>query len=457
MSPAHLHVVPDPAPEPPFHEAPGPGGQWTPLPPATWEATAPHLAPELLDDETAEEAGEPDQEEASAPRGYITVPDLRPYIDPRPLAALGPLAAEAARNVSPPLARALRWSLRALAGLLHDVGRMLAWYGRGIGVLLVLLTGWMCGKFGERGSLGARAGMVATVVYAAVKLTGEHPITPWAIGAVALLATVMAATGHIEIPEGKPAKKGATKGATKGDGKKKGAAEKDAKAPAKGKTAPAESALEETQGAAKEKPANSPAPSWKDRLRGRRAASAAPPTEASEDTPADPSEEPPGEADEAAAETPAPEVQEVPVEASPEPSREELIRGLHHLYRGGSGVLHTALAQHLSLPDTRALKRALDGAGIPYREGVRTPAGNGPGTHHEDIPPLPSPQSPPQGGSVVAGQSANANANNTANAPGEELSAQGTEWTPAERKQGFRIVPNPQAGPSASKVERRLD
>ncbi|MFE3378762.1 hypothetical protein [Streptomyces anulatus] len=444
-----------------------------------WEAAAPRLAPEpnteLLDDEpeeghtpdgdTAEEAGEQDQEAAPVPRGYITLPDLRPYVDPRPLAALGPLATEAARNARPPLVRALHWCLRGLRWALHvlgivlrEVGRMLAWYGRGIGVILVLLVGWLSGKFGERGSIGARAGAVAAAVYVVVKLTGEHPITPWVIGGVALLATVMAATGHIEVPESKPAKKDAAKG----DNKKKGAVDKSAKAPAKGKAAPAESAPEETPKVSKEKPARS----WKGRLRARHAAptethAATPavpprgtPAEAPAEPPAEPSEEPPGEVGGEAAAPPLLDVQEVAAEASPGPSREDLIRGLHHLYRGGSGVLHTALAQHLALPDTRALKRVLDGAGIPYREGVRTPVGNGPGTHHEDIPPLPFPQGSPQGGGVAAGQSANANANNTANAPGEGLSTQGNEWTPAERKQGFRIVPNPEGGPAASRVER---
>ncbi|WP_406318585.1 hypothetical protein [Streptomyces sp. NBC_00118] len=47
-------------------------------------------------------------------------------------------------------------------------------------------------------------------------------------------------------------------------------------------------------------------------------------------------------------------------------------------------MLHTALAEHLPLPSTKAVKRVLDGAGIGHRPGVRTPAGNGPGEAHHN-------------------------------------------------------------------------
>jgi hypothetical protein len=72
-------------------------------------------------------------------------------------------------------------------------------------------------------------------------------------------------------------------------------------------------------------------------------------------------------------------------------------------------VLLTALRDELKLPDTKTVKQLLDEARIPWRAGVRTRAGNGPGVHREDLPPLPSPA--PSGG-VGAGEDANANANN---------------------------------------------
>ncbi|MDX3634315.1 hypothetical protein PV728_29440 [Streptomyces europaeiscabiei] len=56
----------------------------------------------------------------------------------------------------------------------------------------------------------------------------------------------------------------------------------------------------------------------------------------------------------------------------------------------GTSVLLTALRDHLTLPDTKAVKALLDEAEIPYKA-VRTPDGNGPGVHVKDIPPTPSP------------------------------------------------------------------
>ncbi|MBE4790998.1 hypothetical protein [Streptomyces caniscabiei] len=56
----------------------------------------------------------------------------------------------------------------------------------------------------------------------------------------------------------------------------------------------------------------------------------------------------------------------------------------------GSSVLLTALRDHLTLPDTKAVKALLDEAGIRHKA-VRTPDGNGPGVHVKDIPPVSSP------------------------------------------------------------------
>ncbi|MBT2492361.1 hypothetical protein J7E96_28395 [Streptomyces sp. ISL-96] len=454
---AHLHVVPDPEPD----EAPGPGERPVLVPAPAAAVIAPRRAPEPdtdrdqhddADDETAahgpdeadedyvqdhedpDEAGECDDEddageydeEAPASRGYMTVPDLRPYIDPRPLRELGPLAVEAGKTAGPPL-------LRAIGRFLRELGQMLAWYGRGIGVLLVLLAGWLSGKYGKRGSLGARFAVVAFLLYAAVRLTIQYPYTPWIIGALLLTVTVLAATGNIEIPMSKTTKKDADKG--------KAAKEKADQAPAKDKTPPAEDspegAVEEVPEVSKEKPAQASRASWATRLFRR----PAPPADAPDAPPAG---------------TPAEGGEEEPTETPADPSPEAVIRALHHLYRGGSGVLHTTLRDHLRVADTRTVKRLLDEAGITYRNGVRSPAGNGPGTHHQDFPPLPSSQEDPQGVGVVAGQNANTNTNNAERGPEEGFGAQGNKWTAEEIARGFRSIPDPdpERGPCAWKIEQ---
>jgi hypothetical protein len=88
----------------------------------------------------------------------------------------------------------------------------------------------------------------------------------------------------------------------------------------------------------------------------------------------------------------------------------------------GANILLTRLATELAAshpdwePSTKAVRALLSEAGIPVRAGVRTPDGNGPGIHHQDVPPLHSPSVPAPVPAVVAnvgaGQSANANANN---------------------------------------------
>ncbi|WP_327376214.1 hypothetical protein OG393_21045 [Streptomyces sp. NBC_01216] len=66
----------------------------------------------------------------------------------------------------------------------------------------------------------------------------------------------------------------------------------------------------------------------------------------------------------------------------------EVVDALHALSKGGQHVLLTDLKNHAGLPDTKAVRRLLDEAGIPIRSGVRAGGKNGPGVHHDDIPPL---------------------------------------------------------------------
>ncbi|WP_406501566.1 hypothetical protein OHA04_27490 [Streptomyces sp. NBC_01590] len=455
---AHLHVVPEP------DEAPGPG-EWPVLVAASAPVVAPRRAPEPdadrdqddeVTDETADhgldeaddnhvqdhddETGEYDEKEVPATRGFMTVPDLRPYADPRPLRELGSLAVESGKNVGPPL-------LRATGRLLRDLGRMLAWYGRGVGVLLVLLTGWLSGKYGKHGSLGVRFGAAAFLVYAAVKLSGQYPYTPWILFVLVLTATVMAATGNIEIPASKPTKKETGKG--------KSTKAKADQAPAKDKTTPAkdspEGADEEAPEVSKEKPADAPRASWAARLFRRPAPPAEPPAEPLDGTPDEADEEAPEESPDEVQEEAPEGIEETPVEASPGPSREDVIRSLHALVGGGRGVLLTGLRAHLSLPDTRAVKGVLEEAGITTRQGVRTVAGNGPGVHRDDFPELLSSQGSPQGAGVVAGHATNANANNAANASGEGADP---GWTAEDLERGWRWIQDPDGSPSAWKIQK---
>ncbi|MFM9595737.1 hypothetical protein ACKI1J_24245 [Streptomyces scabiei] len=67
----------------------------------------------------------------------------------------------------------------------------------------------------------------------------------------------------------------------------------------------------------------------------------------------------------------------------------DAVIALHALSRGNS-VLLTALRAELELPDTKAVKALLDEAGVTWKA-VRTPTGNGPGVHKDDIPPMVSP------------------------------------------------------------------
>lgn len=440
---AHLHAVPDPEPD----EAPG-SGKWpvpvvvAPQPPADDEIVvdarqiedAP--ADEAEDADEDQEAGEKGEEE---PRGLLA--DLKPYYDVRqlPVSELGALAVEVGKTTGPPLIRGIGRVLRVTGRFLHELVQMAIWYGRGIGVLLVLIAGWLSGKYGKRGSLGARCAGAAFLIYAVVRLSQKYQ-NAWLLIVIALVVTVaLAASGHIEIPVSKPAKSGDEKkkaakggGAKKGDSTKKSGAAKDE-----------EEGPEETPEASKEPAPDAPRKGLLARLRNRPAAPAKESPEEADDEA--PEEDPEGDAEEG----PAEGSEEGSEEAPAPPSREDVIRALHHLYRGGSGVLHTALAQHLQLPHTRAVKEALAEAGITHRPGVRTPAGNGPGVHHSDFPPLSS----SQGVDVVAGQPANANANNAESGPREGLCVEGNVWTSVELAQGYRWVQD-ESKPCAWKIEQ---
>ncbi|MFF1903360.1 hypothetical protein [Kitasatospora sp. NPDC058218] len=125
-------------------------------------------------------------------------------------------------------------------------------------------------------------------------------------------------------------------------------------------------------------------------------------------------------------EQPVPAVEEEPAEEGPVeapratvPTPVEAHSLTASLTASGSSVLLTRLAADLGAAhpswtgSTKAVRALLSEARVPFREGVRTPDGNGPGVHHQDVPPLLSPPGTPVVANVGPGQSANANANNT--------------------------------------------
>lgn len=173
MSAAHLHAVPDPEPDPPDDDQ-------LEIPP-------------VGDVDGGEERG-----------GWI--PSLRPYYDVRPLAELGPLAVEVGRVGGLPLLRATGRGLRA-------VGVGLFVLARGVGVLLVLLAGWLSGRIGKHGTRAARGAGAGFVAYAVAKTATRYPGTRWFVLVALLAAVILAGLGHIKAPESKPKKAPAKKGA----------------------------------------------------------------------------------------------------------------------------------------------------------------------------------------------------------------------------------------------------
>ncbi|MFB8402155.1 hypothetical protein [Streptomyces sp. NPDC055912] len=467
---AHLFVVPDPEPD----EAPGPGGRPVLVPaPVIGPRTAPDLGatptpspalpeaddpdehedqdhdvpgdePGEWDAEDQDDAGEYDDEEVPAPRSAMTLPDLRPYVDPRPLRELGPLAVEAGKTAGPPL-------LRATGRLLRDLGRMLAWYGRGLRVLLVLLAGWLSGKYGKHGSLAVRFGAVAFLVYAVVRLSGQYPdVAPWIVVLLAVLAVAMAASGAIEIPPSKPAKKETGKG--------RGAKRQSDEAPVKEKTAAAEDLTEEAGEVEKELPADAPRPSWTARLFRRSATTEEAPTE----TPAGASTVTPNTGEEQAPEGPPEGVGEEPPAAPLEDPLTTLLRDAI----GGENGVHLNDLRPLMRKDLPGLSEATDKelrehlveAGYdPSRTfRARGVAGRA-GVHRTELPPLPSPEGPPGPAEDRSPPTLHPPRPANSSESGERRRAGGEgpeRWTTEEIARGFRSVPDPERGPAASTIER---
>lgn len=102
----------------------------------------------------------------------------------------------------------------------------------------------------------------------------------------------------------------------------------------------------------------------------------------------------------------------------------ELSNGEHH-------VLLTALRKRLGVDDTKAVRKLLKAERIRVRSGVRTPKGNGPGVHHEDIPPAPPEPNGEHSDGCCCRSANNTNANNDDEDPSQK---------------GLRVEPIGQAG-----------
>ncbi|MYT26117.1 hypothetical protein GTW69_38605 [Streptomyces sp. SID7760] len=90
----------------------------------------------------------------------------------------------------------------------------------------------------------------------------------------------------------------------------------------------------------------------------------------------------------------------------------DIVEALQSLAVGGAHVRLTQLQEAAGLPDTKVVRALLDEAGVPVRPGVRAGGKNGPGVHHDDVPPLSAVGSDPPSGGCLCSSGANANANN---------------------------------------------
>ncbi|MFD3609013.1 hypothetical protein ACFWXA_13230 [Streptomyces atroolivaceus] len=460
---AHLHAVPDPEPD----EAPAPGDWPVPVvvaPRVPAHDEIPVDARELEDAPADEEEQDPDddqdqiaadepegEEDEEEPHGLLS--GLKPYYDVRqlPVSELGALAVEVGKTTGPPLLRGMSWALRAVGRFLRELGRMLAWYGRGIGVLLVLVAGWLSGKYGKRGSIGARFAGVAFLVYAAVKLSQKYEFA-WLVAVLALIVTAaLAATGHIEIPVSKPAKKGDEKKKTAEEGgAKKGGKKKKAATPEE------EDGPEEIPEVSKEAAPEAPRKTFLARFLSRRTAPA-------EDPPTDPEE-----ADEEGPDEDLEEDDETPEEEAEETPQEDPLTALLRASIGEDNGVHLGVLRPLmrkALPGLsqatdKELRQHLISAGYdPSRTfRARGVAGRA-GVHRSELPPLPSPGGAPgalsgplSGGGERPGPAEISGSGERRRAAGEPSE----RWTAEEEAQGYRWVQDP-SKPCAWKLEKLDD
>jgi hypothetical protein len=98
----------------------------------------------------------------------------------------------------------------------------------------------------------------------------------------------------------------------------------------------------------------------------------------------------------------------------------DIVTVLQDLAEGGQNVRLTQLAKAAKLPDTKVVRTLLDEAGVPVRPGVRAAGRNGPGVHHDDVPPLPGAGKGTSSAGCLCSSHANTNTNNAAPASPQE-------------------------------------
>ncbi|MFC8723712.1 hypothetical protein [Streptomyces bacillaris] len=402
-----------------------------------------------MDDQEQALDGQDDQDDQGAgdqPRlRALTLPDLRPYCDVRPLAELGPLAVQAGKGTVPLIVQAGKKTgpplLRFLAREARNVGGMIAWYVAGIVVLARILFGWLSGSIGGRFSVGARFGLAAATVYALAKTSVQFPIAPWGILGAALLLLVLASTGTIKVPESKSAKKGA-----------KGRAEKASK-----RNVPTDSG--DSPAPAEEKVAPMAAPGRG--LWGRLATLRKTPAPALEGTPQEGPDEASGEA---AAEAPgeAPEEADATSHEGPaEAPKEDPLTALIRAEIGGENGVHlrdlrpamrTAFP-HLSEASDKQLKEVLVQAGWDPSRKFRARGAVGlAGVRRDQLPLTPSPGTPSE--APTGPLSAPLHPSRPAkSSPTLRSSSLPEGWTEEDWARGWRWVEDPERGPAAWTIQ----
>lgn len=109
-------------------------------------------------------------------------------------------------------------------------------------------------------------------------------------------------------------------------------------------------------------------------------------------------------------------------EGQAEEEQPDIVGALRQLGQKGDHVLLTQLRKQLGAADTKAVRKLLKAEKIRVRAGVRTPAGNGPGVHKDDIPAAPPEVGGGHGEGCCCRSGNNANANNRpGEGPGEGL------------------------------------
>ncbi|PKA32914.1 hypothetical protein [Streptomyces sp. SM8] len=427
-APTRLPEAPAPV-EAPAPAGAGPSRPHGPLTTAV-ETGDPAGEQPLPDQADSAKDAEPEDTEEPGPRRALAMPALRPYLPDRTTPRILAREAVATARSAHRARRAGRLAVRATAYLVRRGLRLLRDCAT---VLYIAAAAWCTGKVGKRfHPLVRLIAIPGGTVYALIQSPRDVQIGALIVVLAVVVLTAMAVSRKADANSEEEPVKAAEKSTEKTEEEGAGKAEK--KATGKGKRTP--------KGGKKARPAWSLAGALESAL-----ARPAP------DSPAGPSPQTPAEP---SGEAPQEPPQEAPQEAPAPPSRDDLARSLHAHLRGARGVLLTTLQEAHNLPSTKAVKAALDGAGIRHREGVRAAVldggqvkrKNGPGVHLEDIPPLPTSREGSPVGVVAAGQEPTPTPTTPGEAPEKGLSAQGTDLP-------FDVVPDPERGPSAWKVIQR--